>query len=72
MRVSVTDTGYGIPADKHEVIFERFTKLDEFKQGGGLGLAICRAVAKRIDATVTIDPDYTTGSKFIFIFPLLD
>ncbi len=72
MRVSVTDTGYGIPVEKHEVIFERFTKLDEFKPGGGLGLAICRTVANRLGGTVTIDPDYTTGSKFIFIFPLLD
>lgn len=72
MRISVTDTGYGIPADKHGVIFERFTKLDEFKQGGGLGLAICRAAADRMGGTITIDPDYTTGSRFIFIFPLAD
>ena len=72
MRVSVTDTGYGIPSDKHEMIFERFTKVDEFKQGGGLGLAICRTAAGRIGGTVTIDPSYTTGSKFIFIFPLND
>lgn len=72
MRVTVTDTGYGIPADKRDIIFERFTKLDEFKQGGGLGLAICRTVANRLGGVVTIDPDYTTGSKFIFVFPLLD
>lgn len=72
MRVSVTDTGYGIPADKHELVFERFTKLDQFKQGGGLGLAICRAAANRIGGTVVIDPDYTTGCKFIFVFPFLD
>lgn len=72
MRVSVTDTGYGIPADKRDFVFQRFTKLDEFKQGGGLGLAICRAAAERIGGTVEIDPDYTTGSKFIFIFPLDD
>ena len=34
----VTDTGTGIPEDKLHLIFERFIKLDSFKQGTGLGL----------------------------------
>lgn len=72
MRCTVTDTGYGIPADKREFVFQRFTKLDEFKLGGGLGLAICRAVADRIGGSVVIDPDYTTGTRIIFTFPVLD
>ena len=43
----VTDTGKGIPADKQEYVFERFTKLDDFTQGTGLGLPICRLIAER-------------------------
>ena len=39
---SVTDTGTGVPADEAEHIFERFTKLNAFKQGAGLGLSISR------------------------------
>ena len=42
---SVTDTGEGIPEDKADEIFERFLKLNSFKQGTGLGLAICKSVA---------------------------
>ncbi len=72
MRVTVTDTGCGIPADMREEIFERFTKVDSFKQGGGLGLAICRAVAAFTGATIELDTTYDRGAKFVFIFPLLD
>ena len=35
---SVADTGPGIPADQADCVFDRFSKLDEFKQGTGLGL----------------------------------
>ena len=38
------DTGCGIPKDKQEIIFERFVKLDEFAQGTGMGLAICKSI----------------------------
>ena len=38
------DTGCGIPKDKQEIIFDRFVKLDEFSQGTGMGLAICKSI----------------------------
>lgn len=37
IKFSVTDTGCGIPLDKQEIIFNRFQKLNNFKQGAGLG-----------------------------------
>ena len=40
------DTGSGIPQDKQELVFERFTKLDEFVQGTGMGLAISKSIAE--------------------------
>ena len=43
---TVTDTGIGIPIDEQEHVFERFVKLDNFSQGAGLGLSICRIVQK--------------------------
>ena len=39
------DTGIGIPKDKQQVVFDRFVKLDEFVQGTGMGLAICKSIA---------------------------
>ncbi|WP_294553836.1 HAMP domain-containing sensor histidine kinase [uncultured Bacteroides sp.] len=67
---SVTDTGSGIPADKMDSIFERFKKLDEFKQGSGLGLNICRIIAERLHGEVKVDKSYTGGARFLFILPL--
>lgn len=66
---SVTDTGCGVPPEKQESIFNRFEKVDEFKQGAGLGLPICRMIASRIGGTLTIDPTYTEGARFIFVHP---
>ncbi|MCR5003393.1 MAG: HAMP domain-containing histidine kinase [Bacteroidales bacterium] len=67
---SVTDTGTGIPPDMAENIFERFTKLDSFVQGSGLGLNICRTVAQKLGAQVKLDTTYTKGARFLFILPL--
>lgn len=67
---SVTDTGTGIPADKLDTVFERFKKLDEFKQGSGLGLNICRIIAERLHGEVMVDKNYTKGARFLFILPL--
>lgn len=53
--LSVTDTGRGIPADNAEKIFERFYKIDEFVPGVGLGLTLSRAIATKINATVSLD-----------------
>ncbi len=67
--ITVTDNGPGIPRDKQEWVFERFTKINEFKQGAGVGLALCRAVAQAIGGSVKIDPTYTDGCRVIFSFP---
>ena len=46
------DTGIGIPKDKQEHIFDRFVKLDEFTQGTGMGLAICKSIAERCQGKI--------------------
>lgn len=64
---SVTDTGTGIPADKAEIIFERFEKLDPSVEGSGLGLSVCAMVARALDATVSLDTTYSgPGARFVF------
>lgn len=63
---TVTDTGIGIPIDEQEHVFERFVKLDNFSQGAGLGLSICRIVAERLGGFLIIDREYTQGTRFIF------
>lgn len=69
---SVTDTGCGVPPEKQESIFNRFEKIDEFKQGTGLGLPICRVIADRLNGTLTLDAAYTRGARFIFVHPFVE
>ena len=66
---SVSDKGPGIPADKAESIFDRFVKLDSNKQGAGLGLSICRMMAKSLGGKVWLDTSYTEGARFVLIIP---
>lgn len=67
---SVTDTGIGIPDDKSEEIFRRFEKLGKnTTQGIGLGLPICRMIARMLQGEVAVDSSYTKGARFIFTTP---
>lgn len=66
----VEDTGKGIPANEAEHIFERFFKIDSFKEGLGLGLPLCRSMTERLGGTVRLDTEYKTGARFIVTLPL--
>ena len=66
---SVTDTGIGIKADKKDLIFERFVKLDKETQGAGLGLTISRLLARILGGDVILDTTYTKGARFLLILP---
>ena len=70
LHFAVSDTGPGIPVDKHEYVFKRFAKLDSFSQGAGLGLTVARLQAEHLDGTVTLDANYHDGAKFDFIIPI--
>lgn len=59
------DTGAGIPKDKQQEVFKRFVKLDEYVQGTGLGLNICKSIAERCGGTIGVESDGpATGSTF--------
>lgn len=67
LTLSVTDTGVGVPAEKADYIFQRFTKLNDFVQGSGLGLNICQMVAEKLGGSVYLDKNYTAGARFVFV-----
>lgn len=66
---AIEDTGSGIPPEQADTIFERFTKLNDFVQGMGLGLSICRDIAQRMNARVYLDTTYTGGARFVLELP---
>ncbi len=70
VKFTVEDTGPGIPADKAEFIFEKFTKVDMFTEGLGLGLFLCRRVVMLMNGTLTLDSEYTGGSRFVVSLPV--
>lgn len=70
LTITVEDTGCGIAPEEADHIFERFVKLDDFKEGLGLGLPLCRMIAKRMGGNVILDTSYSPGARFIITLPL--
>lgn len=74
LRVSVLDTGPGIPADKHKAIFEKFSQLDaghtREHTGTGLGLAIANEFASMIGGEIQLVSEIGRGSMFSLIVPM--
>ena len=71
--VAVEDTGPGIPDEEAEHIFERFVKLDVFKEGLGLGLPLCRTLINRLGGNVLLDKTFKgPGARFVISLPIHD
>lgn len=68
----VSDTGIGIPPDKHEFVFERFARLNEAVVrnvgGTGLGLPIVKGLVKLLDGEILLESEVDKGSTFSFSF----
>lgn len=69
LKIAIEDTGSGVPEQEAEHIFDRFVKLDNFKEGIGLGLSLSRKLAKQLGGNVELDTTYKDGARFIVTLP---
>jgi signal transduction histidine kinase len=71
VKVSVSDTGPGIPPEFHLEVFDDFFRLPgtEAKEGMGLGLAIARRLVQGMGGKIWVESDPGAGCKFSFLIP---
>lgn len=73
VRISVTDSGRGIPQNKLDAVFERFRQVEaadqKVHQGTGLGLAIAKAIVEMHQGKMAVDSVEGKGSTFWFTIP---
>jgi signal transduction histidine kinase len=73
VKVSVSDTGPGIPAEYHIEVFDDFFRLPQNEaqtEGMGLGLAIARRLVSSMGGKIWVESELGAGAKFSFIVPL--
>lgn len=70
--LKVKDHGPGVSPEARERIFERFYQAEEsrHREGAGLGLAICRAIASQHNGEIELDKGYDSGACFVVRLPL--
>lgn len=68
----VEDTGCGIPEKDLKKVFDRFFKKDEFTQGAGLGLSICRMIVDHYNGRMEVSSKEKAGSRFSVHIPYIE
>jgi signal transduction histidine kinase len=75
-RVAVDDSGPGIPAEKRELVFDRFARLDRSRSaasgGAGLGLAICRRLVELMGGSIEVGKSGLGGARFAITLPVAE
>lgn len=67
----VKDSGIGIAAERVATIFRRFGKVNDFIQGTGLGLTLCRMLVEKMGGRIWLRSQEGEGSRFYFTLPLV-
>jgi PAS domain S-box-containing protein len=69
IKLTVGDTGHGIPKDALPKIFEPFYTTKEFGKGTGLGLTVVKGIIEEHQGTITVDSEEGKGTRFTIVLP---
>ncbi|HEX9820918.1 MAG TPA: response regulator [Methylomirabilota bacterium] len=71
VRLTVTDTGPGIPGEIQARIFEAFFTTKPAGEGTGLGLSLCRSIVEEHGGTITVESAEGAGTTFVIQLPVM-
>lgn len=66
----ITDNGTGIPMEQKENLFKPFNEAKDLAGGDGLGLPICSLIATKLNGTLSVEKEYTKGTRFILVLQI--
>lgn len=69
VRVTVDDTGPGIPRDQREVVFDKFVQLEPRRPGSGLGLFVARSIVRALGGRIWIADGPGGGCRVVIALP---
>lgn len=69
VHIFVEDTGAGIPKEELQIIFDRFYKHNEFAQGVGLGLSICKVIVEKMQGRIEVTSEITRAAVLLSYCP---
>ncbi|MBL4654784.1 MAG: hypothetical protein JKY33_03065, partial [Bacteroidia bacterium] len=74
IKILVSDTGKGIPADQVDKVFDQFSQMEAKESGGisstGIGLAFCKMVVEAHNGVIGVESKYGQGTTFYFTLPV--
>jgi PAS domain S-box-containing protein len=72
VKLTVADSGHGIPPEALPKIFEPFFTTKEFGKGTGLGLTVVKGIIEEHQGTITVDSEEGKGTRFTIVLPRAD
>ncbi|MCP3876435.1 MAG: PAS domain S-box protein [Desulfobacteraceae bacterium] len=72
LKITLSDTGPGIPSKIINRIFDPYFTTKEFGKGSGMGLTVVQGIIKNHDGTITVDSQVGKGTAFTILFPVID
>jgi signal transduction histidine kinase len=70
VKLTVADTGHGIPQEALSRIFEPFYTTKEFGKGTGLGLTVVKGIIEEHRGTITVESEEGKGTRFTILLPV--